>query len=305
MKVLDTIMPKFLNRPTLLFIKYLFSAALLAFVLRRLDLAAVFDSLSRLSMETIIIAGVLYLLAHGLNGVKLQMVMAARPVDELIRYTFVALFYGTVLPGQMLGDAVKAYRLVGPGDDSASIVAAVFVDKLTSLAALFLITSFALLIDPRGFPSVFSALSFALLAGLMLAIFLPRFVPWMPDTMDNALGRFLRAWHVSSGGSWSLVSSFLIGLAFQILAVTVVAYVGTGLGISLSFAAWAAVVGLVSLVLLLPVTVAGIGLREGGLVILLGFVGVAPTDAVALSFALLGYTLFGALIGGLADISRR
>ena len=64
-------------------------------------------------------------------------------------------------------------------------------------------------------------------------------------------------------------------------------------------------VGLVSLILLLPVTFAGVGLREGGLVILLGFVGVAPADAVALSFALLSYTLFGALVGAVADLKGR
>ena len=52
-------------------------------------------------------------------------------------------------------------------------------------------------------------------------------------------------------------------------------------------------------------TIAGIGLREGGLVVLLGFVGVAPADAVALSFALLGYTLLGAIVGAVADLKRK
>lgn len=293
------------NRAVIFALKFGISAALLAFVLRRLDLGAVGDALSRLTPETILVAAGIYLLAHTVNGVKLQVLMSDRPLVDMVRYTFVALYYGTVLPGQLLGDAMKAYRLVRPGDDGAAVVAAVVVDKITGLAALVLITGSALLIDPRGFPDAFPALSFALLAGLVLALLLPLVVPNFPNILDNALGRFLRAWHVSAQDWGPLFASLITGIAFQILAVIVVAYIGTGMGISLSFPAWIAVVGLVSLVLMLPVTIAGVGLREGGLVVLLGFVGVAPTDAVALSFALLGYTLLGAIVGAVADLKSR
>ncbi|MEQ8734086.1 MAG: lysylphosphatidylglycerol synthase transmembrane domain-containing protein [Rhodospirillaceae bacterium] len=293
------------NKSFVFAVKVFVSGALLTVVLRRIDLSAVGEALSRLSLETIIIAAALYLLAHGLNGFKLQMVMPGRPLSDLLRYTFVALYYGTVLPSQLLGDAIKAYRLVRPEDDGATVVAAVVVDKITGLAALVLITGLALLLDPRGFPDLFPALSFALLAGLIVALLLPLVIPSMPSLLDNAFGRFLKAWHASAQDWGQLVASFLTGIAFQVLAVIVVAYIGAGMGISLSFPAWVSVVGLVSLVLLLPITVAGLGLREGGLVILLGFVDVPPAEAVALSFALLGYTIFGAVVGALADFKGR
>jgi uncharacterized membrane protein YbhN (UPF0104 family) len=286
-------------------VKAVISAALLFVVLRRTDLASISDALSRLSLETIIIAAALYVLAHGLNAFKLQLLMSDRPLKDLVRYTFVALFYGTVLPGQLLGDAMKAYRLVRPGDDGAGVVAAVVVDRIVGLAALVMMTGLALLVDPRGFPRAFPALSFALLAGLILALALPMVMPKFPSALDNALGRFLRAWHASTGDWSALAACFFTGVAFQLISVIVVAYLGAGMGIGLSFSAWVAVVGMVSLVLLMPVTVAGVGLREGGLVILLGFVGVSAGDAVALSLVMLGYTLFGALIGAIADLKGR
>ncbi len=285
--------------------KALISAALLTVVLRRTDLSVVSDALSRLTLETIVIAAALYVLAHGLNAFKLKLLMEDRPLPDLTRYTFVALFYGTVLPGQLLGDAMKAYRLVRPGDDGAEVVAAVVVDRIVGLAALVLITGIALLIDPRGFPAAFPALSFALLAGLILALLLPVVVPKFPNALDNALGRFLRAWHASTGDWGALVGCFVTGIAFQVISVIVVAYLGAGMGISLSFPAWIAIVGMVSLVLLMPITVAGVGLREGGLVVLLGFVGVAAADAVALSLVMLAYTLFGAVLGAIADMKGR
>ncbi|MDE0800030.1 MAG: lysylphosphatidylglycerol synthase transmembrane domain-containing protein [Rhodospirillaceae bacterium] len=293
------------NRSLVFVTKVAVSAGLLIFILGRLDLALVGEALGRLTSETLIIAAGLYVLAHTLNGLKLQILMTDRPLSDLVRYTFVALFYGAVLPGQLLGDAMKAYRLVRPGDDGATVVAAVVVDKITGLAALVFITGAALLIDPSGFPDAFPALSFALFAGLVLALLLPIVIPSIPSLLDNALGRFLLAWRASARDWGPLFASLLTGIAFQVLAVIVVAYIGTGMGISLSFPAWVAVVGLISLVLLLPVTVAGVGLREGGLVIFLGFADVLPTDAVALSFALLGYTAFGALLGAVADFTGR
>ena len=108
----------------------------------------------------------------------------------------------------------------------------------TGLLALLLITGVALLIEPSGFPAAFPALSFALLLGLMLVLVLPVVVAKFPTALDNALGRFLRAWHESAEDWWPLIASFVTGIAFQILAVIVVAYLGTGMGISLSFAAW-------------------------------------------------------------------
>ncbi|MFL2770841.1 MAG: lysylphosphatidylglycerol synthase transmembrane domain-containing protein [Rhodospirillaceae bacterium] len=295
-------MPVFSSRTSIFALKAIVSTVLLTVVLQRLEISSILEALSRLDLNTLLAAAVLYVLAHGLNGVKLQMVMTGRPLQDLIRYTFVAQYYGTVLPGQLLGDAIKAYRLVRPGDDGAAVVAAVVVDKLTGLGALLFVTGLALLIDPRGFPVAFPALAFVFFAGLILALVLPIFLSNSTSALDNVLGRFLRAWHLTTGDWWPLLASFITGIAFQVLAIVVVAYVGAGMGISLTFAAWAGVVGLVSLVLLLPITVAGIGLREGSLVIMLGFVGVAPTDAVALSLALLGLTLFGAILGAVADL---
>jgi glycosyltransferase 2 family protein len=293
------------NRFVVFAFKLFVSGVLLAVVLRGLDVSAVGKSLARLSPQTIIMAAVLFLLAHSLNAVKLLMLMKGRHLRELIRYTFVGLFYGTVLPGQVLGDAMKAYRLVRPSDDGAAVVAAVVVDKITGLAALLLITGIGLFIDPHGFPDAFRSLFAALMVGLVLVLLFPLVVPNLPNQLNNAFGRFLHAWQTSTQRWQQLLASLLIGIAFQILSVTVIAYIGSGMGIELSFAQWIAVVGLVSLILLLPVTFAGVGLREGGLVILLGFVGIAPVDAVALSFALLGYTLFGAAVGAAADLRAR
>ena len=56
-----------------------------------------------------------------------------------------------------------------------------------------------------------------------------------------------------------------------------------------------------TLVLLLPITFAGLGAREGVLILLLQPYGVTGADAVALSFIQLGGTLILAILGGMYE----
>jgi uncharacterized membrane protein YbhN (UPF0104 family) len=71
-----------------------------------------------------------------------------------------------------------------------------------------------------------------------------------------------------------------------------------GIGLSLREAVW--VTGCLSLILLLPISIGGIGTREAALLLLLGHYGVSREDALAysvLQFAV--FTLFGGLVGAL------
>jgi uncharacterized membrane protein YbhN (UPF0104 family) len=73
------------------------------------------------------------------------------------------------------------------------------------------------------------------------------------------------------------------------------------LGLNLSFRDVACVTGCLSLALLLPISIAGIGPREAILILLLGKYGISREDALAYSILQFGvFTLFGGLTGALA-----
>ena len=74
--------------------------------------------------------------------------------------------------------------------------------------------------------------------------------------------------------------------------------------LSISFIDWCWIWAILSLVLFLPITVAGLGLREGTLVGILGTFGVKPEIALALSFSLLGLQVALAILGGLIELKR-
>jgi hypothetical protein len=72
--------------------------------------------------------------------------------------------------------------------------------------------------------------------------------------------------------------------------------------INVALADWMWIVSITSVAVLLPVSIAGIGLREGALISCLTYLSVDGELAIALSIGVLTMMLASALLGGLMDI---
>jgi glycosyltransferase 2 family protein len=75
-------------------------------------------------------------------------------------------------------------------------------------------------------------------------------------------------------------------------------------GISIGYIQLLWVVAAVSLVQSLPISIAGVGVREGAYVYLLGLQGVAEPIALALSLLIFGTQILLALMGGLLQLKE-
>jgi hypothetical protein len=78
----------------------------------------------------------------------------------------------------------------------------------------------------------------------------------------------------------------------------------TDMGINVSGFDWMWIVGVTSLAVLLPVSIAGIGLREGALVGCLAVLSVSTESSIALSIGVLAVVLAGALIGAALEVAE-
>jgi glycosyltransferase 2 family protein len=76
------------------------------------------------------------------------------------------------------------------------------------------------------------------------------------------------------------------------------------IGIELRVADWLWVFAVVSLAVLLPLSLGGIGIREGAFVGVLGFLGVAAELALALSLTIFAFQILVASAGAILDFSR-
>lgn len=286
-------------------VKAIVGGGLLAFVISRVPISDALSAASGLDPRTVGLAVLLYLLAHAVNAAKLAVFLPGLTLWHAWRFTMIGVLYGAALPGQLAGDAVKAVRLAraaGEGDEGAA-VAAVMVDKIVGLFALFLLVALSVALDARSFaPGVVLAVTLAVGAGIALLaamVFLP--VPsWF-----GRFGASVAAWRTVSMRPAPLSLTLLLGLLFQALCVAICLVLGEDLGIDLSIAAWTLVMGFSSIVLLAPVSIAGIGVRDASIIGAVGYLGGSEAGAFALSLVLLAVNLSGAAVGLAVDLLGR
>ncbi len=287
----------------LVILKIVVGLALLGLVLSRVPLKDAFNALAALSPVAVAGAVGLYFTAHFINALKLRVLMPDLSIRQSWRFTMIAVLYGTVLPGQLAGDAVKAFRLTRAASRSGDVsvtIGAVTVDKAVGLFALLILTALGLGVDASTFGP--EAVRYV---GAGLALFVLMLVVLVGAPMPPFLERWVAqfsAWRRITLRPATLLLSLAYGLVFQCISIAVFAVLGFDLGLTLSAAAWAVTVGLVSIILLLPVTVAGLGLRDGSLVAVIAVLGQDESAALALSLIILALNLVGAGAGYVLDV---
>ncbi len=296
----------FLKYAAILGLKVGVSAALLALVLSRVPLREAAAAAADMAPAAVALSILGYFAAHVINAAKLRVLLPGLSLWQAWRFTMIGVLFGLALPGQLAGDAVKALRLARAAPDVGEVTAAVAataVDKIIGMFALLLITAVGLALNSGifGQPVMIAAGAVTILIPVALVAILSAPLPaWL-----GKWGQEFAAWRTVALTRDALLRALALGIVFQLVSIASVQILGGALGITLPFTAWAVVVGLTSVILMLPVTVAGLGLREGSLVAVMAMLGEGKGPALALSFALLAINILGAGVGLVVDLAGR
>lgn len=299
----------------LLVCKWLISIALLLFFLSRIELEQVWEQFRQLNASTLIIVGLLSILAWWFSAVRLWFLAPEFSLLALTRMTFIGLFYSTVMPGQIAGDIVKAYRLRQGSEEIGYIEAVILVDRIFATLTIVLIGTIAAFITIqtpfilRSFflvsTTVLSVLSLTLASSWFRQLFNCKKKP--KSTIGRKVYNFFyhltQAAYIHFRNFKKAFLNFAFAIFFHIICICIHMMLGNALGVNFDIASWCLVYAGISLFVLLPITIAGIGVREGGYVALLGIWGVNNTVALSLSWIILAYNLLGALIGFIVELS--
>lgn len=303
--------------------KLLISVALVAGLLHFLDVGSALRQLAAAEPGYAVAGMAGFALVHAINAVKLNVVLPDRRVPTLLAFILVAQAYSLVLPGQIASEAVKAYRLARDTTGRATgqatgrvgrVVSSVAFDKMTSLVALMLTTFTGLVLEADRFGSglfVAAGAALALLVGVAGLLALGGLRRLAEDLRAGAgwrarvgghLWNFLDAWRFHAAQPWSIARSLFYGIAGQFLQAAAAVLLCRGLGVEVSFALWCVIIGVLTVLLLAPVTIGGLGLREASLVGMLGLSGVDHDHALAVAFAILGFQILVTVVGLLVDL---
>lgn len=295
--------------------------AILALIWHSVDTLKIREVVRSFELPAVALALALYFGSWLLAAYKWQLLVPSAPIGVVARVTFVSQFYGFFLPGQLGGEISRAILMARLGDDTDKAVASVLVDRITGLVGLCLVAWVGIQAGPVRFEPGIQLAFAALGAAAAGSLFLLR-VGWFDALVRRSLagllasrsrwlqapGRFFTRAHdallaFASNGRL-MVASVSLGVLFQMLCVAINYVLAVQLGIAVSVFDLAWIVGAVSVALLLPISVAGIGVRELTYVGLLGLFGVAAEKALILSLAVLALAACGALLGAALEARR-
>jgi uncharacterized membrane protein YbhN (UPF0104 family) len=118
-----------------------------------------------------------------------------------------------------------------------------------------------------------------------------------------AAGRMMPAVYLSRPGL--ILSTTLLSVGVQVANVLIVWLIGLGIGASVPMSYYWVVVPMVTLLTLLPVSLNGMGIREGGLIVFLAPVGVSGPTAVTMSLLWFAVMAATSLAGGVVYLVGR
>jgi len=225
---------------------------------------------------------------------------------RLARFYWIGLFFNQVLPSSVGGDAMRAYCLVRDGCGIGTASVAVLLDRIFGMVGLVLLVISCL---PMSFEFIHDV---SIRWGvLLMALGTATILCTIP--LFYRLAERFRHWRFAKGmimfssvamrilftTPTNLMLLFL-SVAVHLISILSVGLLALALGIGIHWPAFFIVVPIASLLMTIPISIAGWGVREGVMVLGLGYAGIQPEQAVALSVLYGLFILAVALPGGLA-----
>ena len=301
-------------------LKVLLSVALMAFLFARIPFSSVASALTHASRPWLVAAFLVLVASNVLGSWQWDQLLAAVgiqiPFWKVCAYYHVGLFFNNFLPANIGGDLVRIADATRYDTTPATAFSTVLMDRMVgtvALAGLALVTTLPA-IDRFHLTLAYLALvGFFVFSVIMIwAVFHPGLLPALERVLariglgslkphlDDLAAR-LADFRDQRGLMLRLVA---VALIVQVSRIAVHVLVARSLGLHIPLAYFFLFVPLLAVIVSLPISLNGIGLREGAGVVLFGLIGVGRTQAFALQFTTYLVAVAVSLLGGLIFLVR-
>jgi len=292
---------------------------LTALVLWRADPPAVLAAGARADLTWIAAAVLLVVVDRTLMAYRWIVLLcpidrASRPpVTALLRIFFVSTFIGTFLPASVGGDIVRAYGLSRLQVARGAAVASVLLDRLLGVVSIVLVggaavalvrtedvASSASLVLWLSITAVICVAALAVVFSAPAAEFAQRMAARLPVARVRSLaGELPQATRAYARHHVALTTVLAGSIAVQVLRIIQAYCLGRAIGMSAPLSTYFAFIPLILLIMLLPISINGIGTSQAAFVWFFSRAGTPAPEAFALSVMFVALGVVGNLPGGL------
>ncbi|MBC7881555.1 MAG: flippase-like domain-containing protein [Anaerolineae bacterium] len=285
-------------------LKVLFSLLLLGLISRIIDIPRTAQVLTSVDARFLGLAIVVFAIGQGLNAVKWfwlgQALALPCSLGNYLRLYTMGMFLAIFLPGSMGGDLGRAVLLTREGLPGWTTTYSVLADRYSGLLFLLILSSVACLNVPAYSslsPWLWALTGLVLLVWLLLGRGSRLLLPLLPKKLKS-YAEPIPGWEKQLRNWPNLLRIGGGSLAIQAINWGVLLLLAGAMHLQVSAPALMTAYGLITLASLAPLSLNGLGIREGGYVLLLKQVGVAGEQAVSFGFLwFIVYTFTGLLSG--------
>jgi len=289
-----------------LIIKILISVAILVLIARSIDLSAVLGVVRSMQKDYLLLALVMQLLSAALASYRWYLIMrrlkfGQGPMFYLKSY-LKGSFFNQALPGGIGGDAYRVIETSRLGNGKKAAFYGVLLDRLLGLIGLLLLNLIANIAYPDLLPGpIFHLLNAIALGGIAAVV-----VFAMLGKIDKfAEFKFTRHLHEISADlrrvyhdPRAILLHSIISVLIHFISMLAVYFIGIGVGLNYGLLTFLVLVPPVMLLTIAPISLAGWGVREGGMIGLFLLIGADKTLVLSMS-VLYGLILLAASLPGL------
>ena len=279
----------------ILLLKVVVSGGLLAYLLSRIHPERFLQTFATAKYSYIGLAMLVYLVTQGFSAVRWTAL--ARPLGiktpfkAMLRYYLIGMFFNLFAPGTVGGDVSRVYYLVRDEDMRAQghavttvhATMSVLMDRAIGMVVLVWLGAAGLLLFPHyAVPHTARVATFLLSVGLLLgALITPLLRRLLPEDGHHLLVK-LRLMFRSYRTHWrALLEAALLSLAVHLIQAWIHVLMGRALDLNVPYSFAIIVYPLVGTFAAIPISLNGLGLREGGYIFLLAVIGIGNEKGIA------------------------
>lgn len=303
-------------------IKISISFCLILWIIKKVDYQEIMKIISSVKIHFFLLGFLWLILDRILMSYRWDILLMAKQVDipfyHIVKIYFLGTFSGNFLPSSIAPDVVKVYFASKYNAKTSEILSSVIVDRVLGLFSLSVIALFSIgfiFFDSGEINRKSLIVIIAILFVISLLIYSDtilkkiRFVKTshvLQVFKDNIIWKSLEKIYNSCneykknyGAMKSALLVSFINHALGILAIYVLSY---SVGIQVSLLYYFVFVPLINVLIMLPVSVGGIGVQEGAFIYFFSQVGVTSDEALTVALLFRALTIAVSIPGGILYI---
>jgi len=303
-------------------LKFIFSFSIIAYLLiKAAPVKDILQTLSGVSFFWLMISFSLHSLGLLISSYRWQILIKAQgdhvPLGFLAKSYLVSSFFNNFLPTRIGGDIVRIWDGSRYSRSLLKSSATVLVERFTGIIILLVFALAASLIRldmAQKIPVIWISLLFGLLGLILVALFFsPFFAKVVEKIPEKGILRrikpkifaFREAILIYKDKKSYFFKALFWAFLLQINVIVHYFLIGKALHLKIQLIDYFVFIPIVHLVLIIPITISGFGLREGIYIEIFKFYGISAPTAFSFSFIDVIFQLVVGLVGAYIYVTRK